>query len=141
MATEFCGRGQRVHFAFDLNRELHGYGREYFKFLKNLPGLSWGPKLGQPSWPTSLDAVQLQAADLLAYLLILFMPTRLGNPKAKPDWMLRLATGRQWPDTMKFLDKVGLDLLLSNCSREEIKAFEVPQQPKRTKAYHIEGLA
>ena len=42
MATDFCGRGQKVHFAFDLNNDLHGYSREYFKHLKNLPSLSWG---------------------------------------------------------------------------------------------------
>jgi hypothetical protein len=141
MATDFCGRGQRVHFAFDMNQELHGYGREYFKVLKKLPGLSWAPKLGQTSWPTSFDAVQLQAADLLAYLLIRFMPTRLGNQKAKPDWMLRLAAGRQWPDTMKFLDNAGLELLLSECSRDEMKAVEPAQQPKKPKVYHLDGLA
>lgn len=141
IAAELCGRGQKVHFAFDLNQELHGYAREYFKLLKKLPGLSWGPKLGQPSWPTSLEAVQLQAADLLAYLLIIFMPTRIGNPKAKPNWMLRLAAGRKMPDTMKFLDKEGLELLLSGCSRDEIKAIESPQQPKKVKTRHMNGLA
>ncbi len=133
MATDFCGRGQKVHFAFDLNKDFHGYGREYFKLLKKLPGLSWAPKLGQPSWPTSFEAVQLQAADLLAYRLLMFMPIRTGNPKAKPDWMLRLAAGRQMPDTMKFLDKEGLELLLSSCTRDKIKAIEVSKQPQRMK--------
>jgi hypothetical protein len=137
MATDFCGRGQKVRFAFDLNKDLQGYAREYFKVLKKLPGLSWGPKLGQPSWPTSFEAVQLQAADLLAYLLTMFMPSRVGNPKAKPDWMLRLAAGRQMPDSMKFLDKEGLELLLSGCSRDEIKAIQPPKQPRKAKPYYM----
>jgi hypothetical protein len=142
MATDFCGRGQKVHFAFDLNKDLHGYSREVFKLLKQLPGLSWGPKLGEPSWPTSFEAVQLQAADLLAYLLIKFMPTRFSNPKAKPDWMLRLAAGRQVSATMKFLDKKGLDdLMLSRCSRDQIKAVEAPKQHQQVKNYYLQGLA
>jgi hypothetical protein len=110
IACGMCERGQKVHFAFDLNRDFHGYSREYFKLLKNLLGLRWAPQLGQPSWPTSLEAVQLQAADLLAYLLMMFSPTRLADPKAIPDWMLRQAAQRRTMKTMLFLDRQGIEL-------------------------------
>jgi hypothetical protein len=68
------------------------------------------------------------------------MPSRIGNPMAKPNTLLRLAAGRQWPDTMKLLDSAGLELLLSNCS-DEIKAIEPPKQPRKKKAYYLNGLA
>src|SRR5271169_2859426 len=141
-ACRMAGIGQKVHFAFDLNKDLHGYGREYFKFLKNLPALSWRPKLGEPSWPTSLEAVQLQASDLLAYLLLQFCPQRMNDPKARAGWMLRKATERRlFAKDMPWLDRDGLELMLSDCDRNDIRAIQPPIQPKKIKNRHLNGLA
>jgi hypothetical protein len=141
-ACRMATADQKVHFAFDLNTDLKGYSKEYFKFLKNLSNLSWGPTLGEPSWPTSLEAVQLQAGDLLAYLMIQFCPSRLKDPKAKPGWMLVKAMERQSLDkATPWLGGEALELMLSECSRNEMRAITPPKQPVKVKHRHLNGLA
>ena len=60
--------GGKAHFAFDLNKQFKGYALELFALVKGLTALPFHNRIGEISFPTGLEAVQLQTANLLCYL-------------------------------------------------------------------------
>jgi hypothetical protein len=142
IACNMSPAAEKVHFAFDLNNDFHGYSKQYFKYLKNLPELSWASKLGDPTWPTSVDAVQLQAADLLAYLMLKFSPERLKDDNAKANWMLGKAVQRASSrKDMPWLGEKGMRLMLATCPPEERVMLEPKQGEPKIRERHLNGLA
>jgi hypothetical protein len=59
--------GGKAHFAFDLNKNFKGYALDLYAGLKQTP-VRVQDRLGDIVFPTGLEAVQLQAADLFCYL-------------------------------------------------------------------------
>jgi len=86
--AEHAAVGGKAHFSFDLNKNFKGYGLDLFALLKQTP-LKAQDRLGEISFPTGKEAVQLQAADLLCYLSYQYGQRRVGDKNAKPDETLR----------------------------------------------------
>lgn len=80
-----------MHFFFDLNKQLAKLAPHLYGQIKGIDGLNCKSNLGQISFPTGLEAVHLQAADLLAYLTYQFLEERIDNDKADLGPLLRKA--------------------------------------------------
>jgi hypothetical protein len=66
-----------------LNKNFKGYGIDLFAQLKSQDGLKIKNRIGSISFPTGLEAVQLQAADLLCCRSYDYAQRRLTDPNAK----------------------------------------------------------
>jgi len=97
-----CPIGDKVHFVFDLNDQLKGHALNLYELLKNDPSLSVRDRLGELSFPTSLEAKPLQAADLLVYKMYKYGIEKVSNPRTKFDYILdramkNLKSPKDWP--------------------------------------------
>jgi hypothetical protein len=105
--------GGKAHFAFDLNKQFKGYALELFGLVKGLVEHPVHDRIGEISFPTGLEAVQLQTADLLCYLNYQFAQKKLANHAEKPDFLLRrILQGMLDENDFPFLDDKGLSTLL-----------------------------
>ena len=100
--ARYCRADDKIHFAFDLNEQLKGYALDLFELLKNDPTLSIRDRLGEISFPTSTEAVQLQAADLLVYQVYQYGKKRLVEERPTRNEILKSAMHRfrdkhDWP--------------------------------------------
>lgn len=97
-----CPPSDKVHFAFDLNEQVRGYALDLYAILKNDSNLSSRDRMGEPSFPTSLEAVQLQAADMLVYQMYQYGKLRITqeHPPKTPAFrrlMTRMKDEHDWP--------------------------------------------
>jgi hypothetical protein len=76
-----CSSGEKAHFFFALNHQFRGYAADVYALIKSHP-LEFEAHLGTIAFPTPLDAVHLQAADLLCYLLKCYLPLRMKDEHA-----------------------------------------------------------
>jgi hypothetical protein len=105
--------GGKSHYAFDLNKQFKGYALDLFALVKGLIEHPLHERIGEISFPTGLEAVQLQTADLLCYLNYQFAKKKLVDRSAKPDLLLRsILQGMLDDKDFPFLDDVGLAELL-----------------------------
>ncbi|HEY6350310.1 MAG TPA: hypothetical protein VI636_12960 [Candidatus Angelobacter sp.] len=111
----YCPAGEKVHFAFDLNDQARGYALDLYAVLKNDSNLSVRDRMGEPSFPTSLEAVQLQAADMLVYQMYQYGKLRIAqeNPPKNPGLrrlMTRLRDEHDWPFFNAYGLRAALDI-------------------------------
>ena len=84
-ATTHCPVSDKVHYFFDLNKQLSPWAGEMYRDLLLSENLKVRPQLGQISFPTGSDAVGLQAADLICYIVNQVLKTDTlaeGGPKS-----------------------------------------------------------
>ncbi len=65
-AADHVPVGGKAHFFFDLNKQFKGYAIDLFALVKGLD-LKVKDRIGEVHFPTGLEAVQLQAADMFCY--------------------------------------------------------------------------
>lgn len=68
-ATAHCPVSDKVHYLFDLNKQLSPWAGEMYSDLLLSENLKVRKQLGQISFPSGLEAVGLQAADLICYVI------------------------------------------------------------------------
>jgi Protein of unknown function (DUF3800) len=90
--AKHCQKEEIAHFSFDLNNQFSGYAKNLYALMKGYP-LPYKDHLGVLSLPTSIEAVQLQAADLLCFLFKEHIPKRLRNPRCPIHPILGRAIG------------------------------------------------
>lgn len=76
-----CEEEEKAHYFFSLNKQFCGYALDVFELIKTHP-MPFEKHLGGISFYTPKEAVHLQAADLLCYLLQEFLPIRLKDSTA-----------------------------------------------------------
>ncbi len=106
--------GGKADYAFDLNKQFKGYGQDLFGIMKTFE-LKVGDRIGKIDFPAGIDALPLQAADLLCYRSYLYAQERAKQPSAEPDSLLkRLIRGTLDSMYHSFLDDAGLATLLGD---------------------------
>jgi hypothetical protein len=104
--------GGKVHVVFDLNKHFKAYALEVYEVLKSTIKLK--DRLGDITFPTGQEAVQLQAADLLCYLAYQFCRKRITDKNAKPEGILAaILQGLVVTNDFSFLDDEGFATVLS----------------------------
>lgn len=105
--------GGKAKFAFDLNKNFKGYAQDlYYEVLKQTD-VRVKDRLGEISFPTGQEAVQLQSADLLCYLNYQFAQKKLINRNERPDDLMRsVLQGLLDEHDCPFFDDEGLKLAL-----------------------------
>jgi hypothetical protein len=88
-----CAEGEKAHFSFAQNSQFAGYAADLYKLIRAHP-LPFEPHLGNVSFPTPRQSVQLQAADLLCYLIAQYMPSRLRDSAAQVPPALKVLMTR-----------------------------------------------
>jgi len=104
--------GGKAHFAFDLNKQFKGYALDLFALVKGLEDLKVRDRIGEIEFPTGIEAVQLQTADLLCYQAYQYAQKRAANPNERPHPLLRNLLKGLAVEADAFLDDKGLGLLL-----------------------------
>jgi hypothetical protein len=114
IAARHCKSGLKVDYSFDLNHSLRGYSIAYFAMLKK-----WNVhrgKMGEISFPTSHEALPLQAADLLAFSSYRYSvkTLKLGSNPLRENSVLGRILRRMKDENndAKLYDHRGLELLL-----------------------------
>lgn len=93
-AADHAPVGGKAHFFFDLNKQFKGYALELFTLLKSQE-TNVANRLGDISFPTGVEAVQLQAADLLCYQTYQYGLKQMQNAREKTGPILnRLLANR-----------------------------------------------
>ncbi len=93
-AASYAPVGGKAHFFFDLNKQFKGYALDLYALLKS-QGTKVSDRLGDIDFPTGIEAVQLQAADLLCYQTYHYGLRQLRNPREKTGPILnRLLANR-----------------------------------------------
>jgi hypothetical protein len=116
--------GGKAHYAFDLNKEFKGYATDLFSLVKGLEDLKVRDRIGGVKFPTGLEAVQLQAADLLCYRSYQYAQKRAAVPDTRPDSLLQeLISGTISDVYHTFLDDYGLQVLLQGIDVPPDDAF------------------
>ena len=80
--------GGKAHFAFDLNKQFKGYAVDLFDLVKSEQRLSVHDRIGDVTFPTGLETVQLQAADFLCYESYQYAHKRALDVYSKPHDLL-----------------------------------------------------
>jgi hypothetical protein len=79
-SVRYCKPGIKIHYVCNLNDNLSGYGVDLFKKYKKL-STRWGSSLGDLTFSSDTEAIQLQAADFLAYQTYQYCKLRLARPR------------------------------------------------------------
>lgn len=114
-----CRRGLHVHYVFDLNKQFKNHALNLYGLLKKDVRLGCRHRLGSLDFETGIDAVGLQAADLLAYQTYKFAHSRTDRDrpipvKEMPPLLRKLVTNGQDDQSFPFLDREGLNIALQS---------------------------
>jgi hypothetical protein len=128
-AARYCKPGLRIDYSFDLNNAYRGYSTTYYAYMKQ-----WNiyrEYLGEIAFPTSKDALPLQAADLLAFHSCRYSVKALKgqNPLHRNSVLGKIVERtRDKQNDSKLFNRFGLDLELENY--RESKGASNAQNPK-----------
>jgi hypothetical protein len=104
--------GGKAHFAFDLNKQFKGHALQLFALVRQSE-LKVQDRIGEVTFPTGLEAVQLQAADLLCYRSYRHAQRKVRDPEIQVPHLLRqLLSGLLSLSDFPFFDDRGLAALL-----------------------------
>jgi hypothetical protein len=111
-AAHHCGVGQKIHFIFDLNEQFEGYAKALYALLK-AGDVSVKDRFGPLTFETSENAIPIQVADLLCYLVAKYCAAKMKNDPILPDSLLRkLIFNSVHEQNHVILDEKGLAELL-----------------------------
>jgi hypothetical protein len=112
-AAHLASPSKKAHFVHDQQKQYGPLVLERFSELRNI--LAIKECLGDIVFSPRLEAVPLQAADLIAFVATKYAEARLatGNPRIAPSYEFRRVMER--PNNIRFLDENGIALLLDGC--------------------------
>jgi hypothetical protein len=109
-AADYAPVGGKVNFFFDLNKNFKGYALDVYALIKQ-QGVRTADRLGEIVFPTGLEAVQLQAADLLCYESFRYALKRKDNPTEKHTPLLSRLLKNRVNQADTFFDTEYMELL------------------------------
>jgi len=116
--TKYAESRSKAHFFFGLGKPFSSYARQYFGEIRIHPDMARTDRMGDIHFPVAAETPQLQAADLLSYLMYQHTQQRLADESIRASGPLSRCLGRSRHQfDHPILDKAYLQALMDEFKR------------------------